>query len=394
MSDAAASLPFLGVLLLLALLLGFLAGRRLLRPLRRLLPRRRAHNPVRGLNYLLNENPDDEIDALIAGFERQDGSLEAHLALGTLLRRRGESDRAIALHQRLLARPGLDQEGRSRVELELARDFLAAGLLNRAESLLAPLVGRKDGLGAAALEVKLRLEERERDWVAAARTARLLAKRGQGRFDRNIAHYQCELAQEAWDVGDPELALSLLEDALRDEGNCVRATLLCGRIELEAGRYRDACFALERVSQQDPRFLPEALPALVAAHHERGTERDLITFIEACLEAHPSPALAAYLAQTSGEDEGAESVRTAVAEALAKRPDMSGLDLLLGQYETSFEGPAAAALARLRAFSARLLADSDPYACDACGFSGSVLHWQCPRCRSWGTTAPRGGLFG
>lgn len=397
MSDLAANLPLLGALLLLALLLGFLAGRRgrrLLAPLRRLLPRRRPRNPVRGLNYLLNEAPDVDLDALTGGFERHDGTLDAHLALGTLLRRRGESDRAIALHQGLLARSALGREGRARVELELARDFLAAGLLNRAESLLATLVERDDALGDAAIEVQLQLQERERDWVTAARTARLLARRGKGAYERNLAHYLCELAEETVALGDLELARSQLADALHEDANCVRASLLSGRLELTAGRYREACAALERVREQDPRFLPEVLPLLVAAHHERGTDRDLVTFLEGCLEAHPSAALAAYLIEPRGEGDAAGSVRTALAQALARRPNMRGLDLLLGQYEATFEGPAAAALARLRAVSARLLADADPYACDACGFGGPVLHWQCPRCRTWGTTAPRGGLFG
>lgn len=354
---------------------------------------RRARNPVRGLNYLLNEAPDTDLDALAAGLEVNDATLDAHLALGTLLRRRGEIDRAIRLHQGLLAGPPLSVESRSRVELELARDYLAAGLLNRAESLLGQLI-KLGHLKQAALEQMLEVHQRERDWHAAASVARQLADRGDGAIVRTLAHYHCELADEAWQAGDLAMARRFVDEALRRDAACVRASILAGRLELAAGRYAKAITALQRIREQDSRFLPEVLPQLLAAHHELGSDRDLWRFLEASLREHASAALAAELAQHHARSGDPQRARKLLAEALARRPTLPGLQVLLNHHVSLFEPPEAAALAALQDYSRRLLDAVDRYRCSACGFSGPVLHWQCPGCKAWGTTAPRDDIFG
>ncbi len=377
-------LPVLGLLALLLLGRSLLRGR---------MARRRARNPVRGLNYLLNEAPDTDVDALAAGLEVNDATLDAHLALGTLLRRRGEIDRAIRLHQGLLAGPHLGVESRSRVELELARDYLAAGLLNRAESLLRQLI-KQGHLRDAALEQMLEVHQRERDWHAAADVARQLAAHDGDAVTRTLAHYLCELAEEAWQAGDLPGARRHLGGALEGDADCVRASLLLGRLELEAGRYREAITALQRVGDQDPRFLPEVLPQLLSAHHELGSDRDLLRFLGASLDRHPSVTLASELAQHHVRVGDPERARRLLASALSRRPTLRGLKLLLSHHLPLFEEPEAAALAELENYSSRLIDAVDRYLCEACGFSGPVLHWQCPGCKAWGTTAPREDIFG
>jgi len=377
-------LAALGLLLLVLLVRGMISAR---------IARRRSRNPVRGLNYLLNEAPDTDLDALASGLEVNDATLDAHLALGTLLRRRGEIDSAIRLHQGLLAGPRLGADSRCRVELELARDFLAAGLLNRAESLLRQLV-KHSPLRQAALEQMLEVHERERDWHAATSVARQLADRDADGMARTLAHYLCELADEAWQAGDLAAARGHLAEALQRDPQGVRASMLLGRLELEAGRYRKAIIALQRIREQDARFLPEVLPQLRLAHRELGSERDLLRFLEAGLALHPSATLAAALAQhhlRSGEPDRA---RKLLASTLSRRPTLRGLQVLLSHHVSMFEDSESGALAELKDASARLLDSVDRYLCEACGFSGSVLHWQCPGCKAWGTTAPRDGIFG
>lgn len=354
--------------------------------------RRRSRNPVRGLNYLLNEVPDRDLDAWASGLEGSDINLDAHLALATLLRRRGEIERAIRLHQGLLARPRLGVEGRSRVELELARDYLAAGLLNRAESLLRALIEHGQ-LRHTALEQLLEVHQRERDWHAAAAVARQLVDQDGPTALRTLAHHLCELADEAWQAGDLDGARRHLDEALEKDPACVRASLLIGRWELAAGHYRSAITALQRVREQDPRFLPEVLEPLATAHHELGSDRDLLRFLEATLERHPSATLAAELARhhvRAGEPDRARRLLTAT---LSRHPSLRGLELLLRHHLPLVDAETAAALQALEAFTARLVDSVDRYACEACGFSGPVLHWQCPGCKAWGTTAPRDGIF-
>lgn len=374
----------LGLLLLLLLIRSVISAR---------LANRRSRNPVRGLNYLLNEAPDTDLDALAAGLEVNDATLDAHLALGTLLRRRGEIDRAIRLHQELLARPRLGMESRGRVELELARDYLAAGLLNRAESLLAQLV-KQSALRQAALEQMLEVHQRERDWHAAASVARQLADRDGAAIARTLAHYLCELADEAWQAGDLAAARGHLAEALQRDPDGVRTSMLLGRLELEAGRYREAIVALQRIREQDARFLPEVLPQLLLAHRELGSERDLLRFLETVLARHPSAVLASELAAHHVRAGQPARARKLLASTLSRRPTLHGLQVLLNHHVALFEEPEASALAELKEASSRLLDSVDRYLCEACGFSGPVLHWQCPGCKAWGTTAPRDGIFG
>lgn len=382
--------PALAWVLALVLLVLLVSVRSLIRVRR---SSRGARNPVRGLNYLLNEAPDTDLDALVAGLEVNDATLDAHLALATLLRRRGEIDPAIRLHQGLLAGPRLGAEARGRVELELARDYLAAGLLNRAESLLDQLVGRRQ-LRQAALEQLLEVHERERDWHAAASVARQLVDRNSAVVARTLAHYLCELADEAWQAGDLAGARGHLGEALQRDPDGVRASMLLGRLELEAGRYRESIAALQRIHDQDPRFLPDVLPQLLKAHRQLGSDRDLLRFLEASLARHPSATLAAELAQHHVRVGDPQRARRLLASTLGGRPTLHGLQVLLDHHGALWEEPEADALAELKDFTERLLDGVDRYLCEACGFSGPLLHWQCPGCKAWGTTAPRQDVFG
>lgn len=363
--------------------------------------RRRPRSPVRGLNYLLNEEPDADLDTLVAGLEVSEATLDAHLALGTLVRKRGEIDRAIRFHQGMLANTRLGAEGRGRVELELARDYLAAGLLNRAESLLNRLLQRRSGLREAALEQMLEVHQRERNWQAAAEVARQLLGQGGAAASRTLAHYLCELAEDAWQAGDLSLARHHLSEALKVDPDCVRASMIGGELELEAGRYREAIAAMQRVRHQDPRFLPQLLPLLLRAHRELGSERDLLRFLDACLAEHPSATLAAERAARHLEAGDVPAARRLLADSLRRRPNLRGLELLLAQYGGEGEGASpnleaatAEALASLREHTASLLAGAEPYLCHECGLRGRVLHWHCPSCKRWGSTTPRDDLFG
>ncbi|HSG90589.1 MAG TPA: lipopolysaccharide assembly protein LapB [Pseudomonadales bacterium] len=409
------SLSLLG-LLMAAIAIGFFLGRRD-RGARR--ARQGGGSYMRGLNYLLSEKADSAIDAFVGTLDVNDDTVDTHLALGALVRRRGEVDKAIRVHQNLLARPRLSPRFRAQAELELARDYLAAGLLGRAESLLKELASRGGELRESALEFLLEIYQRERDWEEAIAIAREMANRGERDIRRTLAHYLCELADRAWESGEVRDARAHLEQALEWDARCVRASLMLGRLESEQGRWKDAIRALRRVQEQDPRFLAEALPVLTEAHAQLGTERDLVRFLERCVELTPSATVAAHLADRIATRSGESAARDFLAGALAERPNVRGLGLLLGRHLHALnaplesaargEGGAAAeseasgdvpvakladALGQLKEFVDALVAESPSYECEGCGFSGRVLHWQCPSCKSWGTMAPVRGLVG
>lgn len=380
--------------------IGWWLGRRE-RPSRR---GRSGGDYMRGLNYLLSEKADVAIDAFIASLDVNDDTVDTHLALGALVRRRGEVDKAIRVHQNLLARPRLSPRFRAQAELELARDYLAAGLLGRAESLLRELASRGGELRDSALEYLLEIYQRERDWEEAIRIAREMANRGERDIRRTLAHYLCELADRAHDSGDVRRVRELLGQALEWDPRCVRASLMLGALEGEQARWKDCIRALRRVRDQDPRLLPEVLPLLAQAHAELGTERDLFRFLERSVEQVPSTTLAGHLAESIAARSGEGAARDFLADALVRRPSVRGLNLLLDRHLRQGELPAGvggagehdleAALGRLKDVTDALIAEAPGYACESCGFTGSVLHWQCPSCRSWGTTLPAPGIAG
>lgn len=378
--------PGLFALIVAALAIGWLLGRSE-RLGRRAASRREGY--VRGLDSLLNEQDDTAMDAFVESLDVNDDTVDTHLALGALVRRRGEVDKAIRVHQNLLARPRLSAPFRARAELELARDYLAAGLLGRAESLLRELAGRGGALRDPALEYLLEVYQRERDWDQAIDIARELAGRGEADIHRTLAHYLCELAADELEAGDLRGARQRLQQALDRDDRCVRATLMSGRLEADQGRWKQAIRSLRRVFDQDPRFLPEALPDLVAAHGELGTERDLVRFLEDCVITVPAPALVVWLADRIAARSGEAAARSFLAETLARHPDVRGLNLLLERCrEVPFDDESRAAVIALADFTHSLVAELPDYRCEHCGFSGRILHWQCPSCRGWGTTVP------
>ena len=175
----------------LAFVLGWLASRMDWRQMR-LESQRAPKAYFKGLNYLLNEQQDQAIDAFIEAMQNDPDTAELHFALGNLFRRRGEYLRAVRVHEHLLHRADLSDADRQRAQNGLAQDYLKAGLLDRAEEAL-------HRLEATAYETDARLAllsiyERARDWPQAAAIVRKLQASGQGDFSQRLSHYECEQA--------------------------------------------------------------------------------------------------------------------------------------------------------------------------------------------------------
>jgi lipopolysaccharide biosynthesis regulator YciM len=354
----------------------------------------------RGLNYLLDGRPDGAIDHFISALEVNSETLETHIALGNVLRRRGEVDRAIRIHQNLLARPNLPGSQRHIAHLELARDYISAGLLDRAETLFLELVEESGEQRDVSRQHLVEIYRSQRDWRPAIEQAKALLKpRGLLRaaappagvlsgqpISAQLAHFYCELAQERLDAGDEGEARRLLGRALRFDRDCVRASLQLGRLEADAGRHAAAIEALTRVEEQDADFLPEAIPILRAAHHALGREADLAAYLRACLERHPSTPLVLAVAEDLEQTEGREAARGFLARRLADRPSLRGLQRLIllqdDQPDTTDQQDAQAMLSVLLG---RLIEERPVFRCNHCGFSAKHRLWFCPGCKYWGT---------
>jgi lipopolysaccharide biosynthesis regulator YciM len=355
----------------------------------------------RGLNYLLDGRPDGAIDHFISALEVNSETLETHIALGNVLRRRGEVDRAIRIHQNLLARPRLPAAQVHIAHLELARDYISAGLLDRAEKLFLELVEQSEEQRATSRQHLIELYRSQRDWKAAIDQALALAPGGTTRRAHaddaalvsgqpvavQLAHFYCELALEAREYRDLTAARDLFSRALASDPGCVRASLELGRLEAGDGCHRAAIDVLRSIEEQDPDLLPEAIPVLQDSYAALGEEAAFSAYLRECFARHPSTPLMLALADDTEREGGAAAAREFLATRLAQAPSLRGLHKLLRLQLAEGEalGTAGGSLAMLSLLLDRLIAERPVYRCDHCGFSAKHRLWFCPGCKYWGT---------
>ena len=347
----------------------------------------------RGLNFLLNEQPDKAIDVFIQMLEVDSDTVETHLALGNLFRRRGEVDRAIRIHQNLIARPSLDQQQRSAALLELCQDYMRAGLFDRAESLLKELleIGHHR---VSALRHLLDIYQQEKEWEEAITIARRLESQSGQDMKPVIAQFHCELAEAALGHGDTAEVENLARKALSIDRRCVRASLILGRISKAAGQYKQAIRALRRVEEQDLEFLPEVLEDLRECHEALGAPQEMVSYLRQVDGRYRGTATLLMLADLLQQHEGEAAAMDYLAEVLRERPSLRGLDRFISLQFGNAEEDMREDLAVLQGLVQRLLETRPRYKCCHCGFEGQSLHWQCPSCKYWNTVKPIHGIEG
>lgn len=377
----------LWLLLPLAAASGWYAARRSVRRTRR--PSLQLENGYfAGLNYLLNEQPDRAIDVFVQMLEVNPDTVETHLALGMLFRRRGEVDRAIHVHQNLIARPVLTRAQRGQALLELALDYMRAGLLDRAEGLFKELLSQ--GLHQkTALRQLLLIFQQEKEWDQAIETARRLERETREPAGELVAQFCCERALQARGEGDHQGSLRWLKRALREDPRCARASLMEGDWARERQDWAAARSAYQRVEHQDAELVPETLEPMRHCYEAERQADKFSDYLQALARRHDGERVTLLLAEQRLSRGGAEAAVATLEAGLKGRPTLRGLVRLIEL--TAAAGPSAGQAGRLTMLAevARRTLDAQPgYLCRKCGFTGRQLHWQCPGCKSWSTVKP------
>lgn len=348
-----------------------------------------AGEPLGGLlTQLSSDDPDRALAALTSAAGLNTSTAELHLTLGRMFRKRGEVDRALRVHEALAAHSELPADVLTQARFELAQDYMAAGVMDRAENLFAGLAGQ--GLHVVeSLEAIRTIHEQARDWRLAIEAARRLqAAKGESQRAA-IAQYFCELADEAQREKRSTEAAMLARRALDEDPACVRAHLLLGALYEAESRPAEAARAYLRAFEHDPRFLPEVIEPLQRCFASTGDRDGYLLFLRDAKEISssslPFVAEAQLLAETGVdpldhlmqglETRPSRAVLAEFLEALERQPNVvaAGLDK-----------PAAS----LRKALLRLMEATPKYQCSNCGFSPRQMFWQCPGCKRWGTTAP------
>jgi len=357
----------------LAFGLGWVASRLDLRQLR-MANRQAPRAYFKGLNYLLNEQQDQAIDAFIEAVQNDPDTSELHFALGNLFRRRGEYDRAVRVHEHLLARADLSGADRQRAQHGLALDFLKAGLLDRAEDALRKLEGTSYE-GQARL-ARLAIYERSREWPQAAQVAELLERSGEANFSVRQAHYRCEQAREAFAQGDTDRALALLQQTVQDIPQAPRARILLGQLLLTRQQAQDSLEVLRPLFERHDPSAPLGAASLVKAALACGQSAAARALLEAFYSRQPS--LDVLEALVSLNPPHSSEARQPFLQHLQQHPSLLAASRWLAAAPAQEAVPPAVQKALDTA--ARPLAR---YRCAACGFEAKEHFWHCPGCQAW-----------
>jgi len=315
-----------------------------------------------------------------------DKTIETHFALGSLFRRRGEVDRAIRIHQNIIARPDLAAEQRDQALYSLAKDYLHAGLLDRAENLFARL-SQGSRYQVQALESLCRIYEQEKEWERAIDAAEKLEVLGGRSLALQIAHYYCELAETAAQRNDYSAARAYVKKAQTGRPRTMRGALTRAHIAQETHDSRTALRLYHRIIDENTYLIAEALPEIVAIYTREDALAELERALKALLQKHPEmSSLIAYTAIVN-DIGGIPVIDAVVKEYMLNEPTLAefvDVQRLSDQQQDHEES----VLAKIRTALSRLAAASPRYQCQECGFSSQRLLWQCPSCRNWETQRP------
>jgi lipopolysaccharide biosynthesis regulator YciM len=368
----------------------------------------------KGLNFLLNEEPDRAIDAFVEVAKLDPETTELHFALGSLFRRRGEMERAIRVHQSLLSRADLPVADRENAQFQIAQDFLKAGMLDRAEAAFEAV--RETRFAIPAMRALIRIYESEHDWPRAIEAVRRLRALVDEPVPQ-LVHYQCEQAEGALQGKQPDFdraakALDEAENAIRKLGtgqgmyaSQARVAGLRARLARMQGQNEQERAYLVSILSSAPEYVGLYATELLDSYRKLGRAEEGVAMLRSHYQQHPSLDIFNVLFRVLREQEGHLQAWAFARDALRAHPSLLGLDKMLevelqdqGQDKEGGDGGqavgvdqiiAGADLSLLRSLIHRHTQRLDRYSCSSCGFEARHFYWQCPGCNSWETYAPR-----
>ena len=347
----------------------------------------------RGLNYLLNQQTDEALELFIHALEVNSQTVDTHLALGSLFRRRGEVDKAIQIHQNLLSGKGLDQEQVMLAELELAHDFIKAGLLDRAEELLLDIVQQPNQQTANATELLVDVYQREQDWHKALEAGSAAHVSASVDLAQRLSHFCCELAEQALQSDQQQEGLDYLKRAKRHNADNPRVSFLRAQLSIQQENFRDAKRHLLIMAQQDEQLVPEIIQPLRLCFTQLGDIDGWRAWLNQAMTEYPSSSLLLAQAHEIGQQNDSEAA-SYLTENLRQRPSLKGFNYLIDLHMQWASENAKDSLQVLKGLTVALQRSKPHYRCRQCGFAGNSMHWQCPSCHQWGSTKPIYGLEG
>lgn len=342
----------------------------------------------KGVNFLLNEQPDKAIDAFLEVAALDTTTVELHFALASLFRKKGEIDRAIRVHQFLAQREQVSQIDREKATFELGVDFLKAGILDRAEQALKSL--EQSSIKSQAASQLLELYELEKDWHKAIHQATVLGQLGAEVPVSSISHFYCELAMQAIAQSQYQIAKEYLNTALKVNELSVRATLLLGEVSYQAGQYKQALDYWDQAENLNPWYLPLIGQKVWNAYVEINQQETGLQQLKQYCKKYPSIDLLLILVDATEQEHDQEAAFLLLRNEVQSRPSLLALDSLLErQLKNDLVADKQEDFQLIRELITRFTQRLERYRCQTCGFQAKQFYWQCPGCASWDSIVPR-----
>lgn len=343
---------------------------------------------VSGLNYLFTNQKEKAVDHFMDLINDDNGSIETYLTLGNLFRSRGETDRAIRIHQSLVESSSLTDEQHLLSMQELGRDYMLSGLYDRAEDIFMQLID-DDEYKKFSLQQLLIIYQSTSDWINAIESASRLVKLGETTYNVVIAQFYCELAAQAIANERYDEAIFYTKKALFINSDCVRASILIGRVYLFKQHYQESLNYLVHTLQQNPIFVGEALNDIYECYIKLNDEKGLKHFLKQCVYADVDHRAELMLADVIERQNGQELAQQFLSRELIQKPNLLVFHRLMDYHlHTAEEGKAKESLSLLRNMVGMQMKNNPNYRCEKCGFTLKTLYWLCPSCRNWETIKP------
>ncbi|MEI7841997.1 MAG: lipopolysaccharide assembly protein LapB [Gallionellaceae bacterium] len=340
-----------------------------------------------GLNFLLNEQQDEAIEAFIEVVKVDPQTIELHFALGSLFRRRGEVDRAIRMHLNLVERGDLEEGKQQQALFELAQDYLKAGIFDRAETIFTDLQGTS--YEKEALDFLLEIYQKEKDWLRAIDISQRMTSLTGISHRKEAAFFYCEMAALELSKKQNDAAVVHLEQALNANPQGVRATMMLGDLAMAAGNVQRALDLWKRIEQQDVQYLPLVAERLLQAYRQLGAEGEGVALLEKYLAKDPSLDMMNVLFSAVLERNGPEAAYKLVRDELRRHPTLLGLDKLLEATLLDVKMERRADIELVKNLVYQRTRTLSMYRCKSCGFKARQFYWHCPACYGWETYSPR-----
>jgi lipopolysaccharide biosynthesis regulator YciM len=340
----------------------------------------------RGLNFLLNEQPDKALDAFLEVVKLDPETIDLHFTLGALFRKRGELDRAIRMHENLLERETLAEEDRLKALVELGQDYLKAGLLDRSEEVFTRLL--ETPFAGQARRYLLEIFVQEKDWSKAIQAASELEKQSARPMNAEIAHFHCELAALAMVKGDQADAQKHLDEALSVHRQCTRANIMLGDLLTTQGRREEAIAAWRLIEAQSPTHMVLVMDRMLENFKKLDRLEEGLDWLKGLLTRQPSLDMFNTLYHAVMESQGAEAAYQLAREELRRNPSLHALERLAEAELISAPENRREVIQNAKSLIQRHVQRLTRYHCASCGFKASQFFWRCPACGRWDSFDP------